>query len=197
MAESIIVHLLENLIPLLLVIVILAVVLYVLVRKILSPFSAMGNFLWEKSTRFYDKIARERKGKLETQLHNLKLENSEWKNKYIDNTNAILEIKDKLNDLSKIFSELNEMEIGNVVMDKNIDDNAKQIDMLKTTFPSTLFSKFKTGMRIKRISRDNVKIEKTMEKNEKNISYKKELIRTKIDELQDSVYKLSDKENNP
>jgi predicted nucleic acid-binding Zn-ribbon protein len=166
-------------------------IIYILIRKIFSPFSAMGNFLWEKSTRFYDKIARTRKEKLETQLVDLKLESSEWKNKYISNTNSILEIKDKLNDLSKIFTELNEIEMGSMVMDKDLDDNTKQINALKTSAPQHFFSKIKRGIKIKRLYGKTAKIEKSISKIETNIDIKKELIRTRIGELQDAVNNLS------
>jgi hypothetical protein len=195
MTENIVYKLLENLIPLLLGIIILTAIIYILIRKIFSPFSAMGNFLWEKSTRFYDKIARTRKEKLETQLKNLKIESSEWKNKYISNTNSILEIKDKLNDLSKIFSELNEIEIGNMVMDKDLDENTKQINALKTSAPPNIFSKIKRGIKIKKLYGKNAKIEKSINKIETNIDIKKELIRTRIGELQDAVNNQSDKDN--
>jgi hypothetical protein len=170
-------------------------IIYILIRKIFSPFSAMGNFLWEKSTRFYDKIARARKEKLETQLRNLQIENSEWKNKYINNTSSILEIKDKLNDLSKIFTELNEIEIGNMVMDKDLDENTKQINALKTSTPQNIFSKIKNSIKIKRLYGKNAKIGKSINKIETNIDIKKELIRTRIGELQDAVNNLSDNDN--
>jgi hypothetical protein len=192
---EIIFKLLENLIPLLLCIIIVVVIIYILIRKIFSPFSALGNFLWEKSTRFYDKIARTRKEKLETQLKNLKIENSEWKNKYINNTSSILGIKDKLNDLSKIFTELNEIEIGNMVMDKDLDENTRQINALKTSDSPNIFLKIKKGIKIKRLYGKNAKIEKTINKIETNIDIKKELIRTRIGELQDAVNNLSDNDN--
>jgi predicted nucleic acid-binding Zn-ribbon protein len=195
MAENIIFKLLENLIPLLLVIIIMITIIYILIRKIFSPFSAMGNFLWERSTRFYDKIARTRKEKLETQLKDLQIENSEWKNKYVSNTNSILEIKDKLNDLSKIFTELNEIEIGNMVMDKDLGENTRQINELKTSAPPNVFSKIKKGIKIKKLYGKNAKIEKSINKIETNIDIKKEQIRTRIGELQEAVNNLSGGDN--
>jgi hypothetical protein len=195
MTESIIFKLLENLIPLLLTIIILFAIIYILIRKIFSPFSAMGNYLWEKSTRFYDKIARTRKEKLEIQLKDLKIENSAWKNKYINNSNSILEIKDKLNDLSKIFTELNEIEIGNMVMDKDLDENTRQINALKTSDPPNIFSKIKRNIKIKRLYGKNAKIEKTINNIETNIDIKKEQIRTRIGELQNAVNNLSGSDN--
>jgi hypothetical protein len=132
---------------------------------------------------------------LETQLKYLKIESSEWKNKYISNTNSILEIKDKLNDLSKIFTELNEIEIGNMVMDKDLDENTKQINALKTSTPANIFSKIKKGIKIKKLYGKNAKIEKSINKIETNIDIKKELIRTRISELQDAVNNLSNNDN--
>jgi hypothetical protein len=195
MTENIVFKLLENLIPLLLLIIILTAIIYILIRKRFSPFSARGNFLWEKSSRFYDKSARTRKEKLEIQLKDLKIENSEWKNKYISNTNSILEIKDKLNDLSKIFSELNEIEIGNMVMDKNLDDNTRQINAFKASTPQNIFSKIKNSIKIKRLYGKNAKIEKSINKIENNIDIKKEQIRTRIGELQNAVNNLSGNDN--
>jgi hypothetical protein len=98
------------------------------------------------------------------------------------------EIRDKLNDLSKIFSELNETEMRSVVLNKNIDDKKSQIDKLREDVSHKKIKIF-SNIKIKKVSLENEKIEKTVAKNEETIKIQKEFIKEKINELLEFVNK--------
>jgi hypothetical protein len=183
MNEDTVYKILENITPLLLTVIIISAIIYSFIKFITSPFSKIGNFLLDKSSKFFDKINQTRKAKLEEQLKLKKVEISELKNKYINNTKKTMEMKDKLNELSKIFSVLNESELSKNILDKNLNENEKEIKNLKENMPQKYFAKISTKIKIKKLEKKHKRIEKNKNISVEEINKRKQLVKDKLNEL--------------
>jgi septal ring factor EnvC (AmiA/AmiB activator) len=110
-SENLVLKLFENILPLLLSIIILLAIVYFLIHKITSPFSRFGDFLYRKYNRLSEAISQSRKDKLKKQIESQNIKLIDLENKYNRSAKSLIEIKDKLNDLSKYFTELNQCEL--------------------------------------------------------------------------------------
>jgi hypothetical protein len=144
-------RLLENIAPFLLTVIIFVAIIYFFIKKITSPFSRLGNFAWEKYKQHYNNIAQKRKTKLENQLKNSKIEIADWRNKYLNKSKIIMEMKDQLSDLSKVFSEINEDEYTKNILTNDFDKNKIQIKNIEGIMSKGFFEKIKVQLKMNKI----------------------------------------------
>jgi hypothetical protein len=181
---------LENIIPLLLTLLIIAALLYFFIKKITSPFSRIGNLLWDKSSAFFDKIAQERKRKLQRQIEKLNIKITDLETRDSAKTKYLLEIKDKLNDVSKRFTLLNESELQKTIFSQSIEDAQARILVLKNSKRRGVVSNIKDKMKIRALATRAKKAGLLAAKNDSAIKENKQSIKALIDELLASLKSL-------
>ena len=181
---------LENIIPLLLTLVIITAVLYFFIKKITSPFSRLGNFLWDKASAVFSKIAQERKNKMQRQIAKLNIKLSDLENKYSAKTKYLLEIKDKLNDVSKYFTALNESEVQKAIFEQSLESVNTKVQEIKNSDAHGLIAKVKNSIKIRTLTKRAKKIELLTAKNNDSIDKNKSFIKAVIDELLASLKDL-------
>ena len=181
---------LENIIPLLLTLVIITAVLYFFIKKITSPFSRLGNFLWDKASAVFSKIAQERKNKMQRQIIKLNIKLSDLENKYSAKTKYLLEIKDKLNDVSKYFTALNESEVQKAIFEQSLESVNTKVQEIKNSDAHGLIAKVKNSIKIRTLTKRAKKIELLTAKNNDSIDKNKSFIKAVIDELLASLKDL-------
>ena len=181
---------LENIIPLLLTLVIITAVLYFFIKKITSPFSRLGNFLWDKASTVFSKIAQERKNKMQRQIAKLNIKLSDLENKYSAKTKYLLEIKDKLNDVSKYFTALNESEVQKALFEQSLESVNTKVQEIKNGGARGVIAKIKNSVKIRALTKRAKKIELLAAKNNDSIDKNKSFIKAVIDELLASLKDL-------
>ena len=181
---------LENIIPLLLTLVIITAVLYFFIKKITSPFSRLGNFLWDKASTVFSKIAQERKNKMQRQIIKLNIKLSDLENKYSAKTKYLLEIKDKLNDVSKYFTALNESEVQKAMFEQSLESVNTKVQEIKNGGARGVITKIKNSVKIRALTKHAKKIELLAAKNNDSIDKNKSFIKAVIDELLASLKDL-------
>ncbi|GMO50619.1 MAG: hypothetical protein Pg6C_14680 [Treponemataceae bacterium] len=190
MSENLILRLFENILPLLLSIIILLAIVYFLIQKITSPFSRFGNFLYARYNYMSDAIARSRKDKLKKQIELQNIRLSDLENKYNRSAKSLIEIKGKLNDLSKYFTEMDQCGLQNDISRETVKNNGIEISA-SVTDSKNIFKKLAQKAKIMTLTRANKKIELYIQKNEQAIAEHKILIKKTIGELLESIGQLS------
>jgi hypothetical protein len=183
---------LENFAPLLLTVIILLAVIYFFIKKITSPFSQIGTFFWVKHKILYANMTQKRKMKMKNQLKTIKIKMNDWKNKYSNNNKKIMKIKHCLDDLSKVFTRLNEAEYAQNILNNELEENEKEIQSIKDSVRANLFGKIRTRMKLNRKIGQNKNIKNRINMGEEMISKKKELLKNKISEMLNSINSLSE-----